>query len=247
MSEAERLIAEYKRIQRAHKRALVRTVARSNLGGAVIRVYDKGTKEPLLAALTGVRFDLLRNVRSQTEFRKWFNRELNRIAGVIRRKNPRNKRIRPGLKWGHAAKVLCLLLRGIVQRSDYFDRRVAKRLMPYLYQPMDSKVIGRLARELKILPAVQVAETDRRREEVLRHSGEAGHSGLGSPCPARLVRRQLGRQAEGQMTTGVTTGAAYPSRADHACMGQPQRPLLLTFIFTGDRRLKTRSNRSEKV
>jgi hypothetical protein len=60
-------------------------------------------------------------------------------------------RIRPGLKWGHAAKILSIYLRGLVLHSRYFPDRVVHRVKPWLFVPVDSYTIKNLKR-CKIQP-----------------------------------------------------------------------------------------------
>lgn len=94
-----------------------------------------------------VDLDGLKAIKSPKAYRKWFKRELDRLAPVIRKNNKQNKRINPGYKWGHASKVLCLYVRDVVLCSRYFADADAKRIEEWLYVPID----GIVMRDLKSL------------------------------------------------------------------------------------------------
>ena len=140
----ESLVAEYKRIACRHAEAERSFYARSVLGSSVIRVFQKGSKPVIMAAL--LRLDVLRlgKARSETAYRAMFEEQLEYLARAIRRSNRQNSRVKPGLKWGHATKVLCLYHRGLVMHSRCFARNTADRLTGYLFAPIDSIVIDRL-------------------------------------------------------------------------------------------------------
>lgn len=154
------LTEEFRRIKRCHRRALIERAARANLGASVARVYARGTKVHLQRALAAIPVDALRRVRGEASFRAWFNRQLGRVAKVIGQTNASNRRIQPGAKWGHGAKVLCLVLRDIVSHSHYFTGSEVARLEPLLYAPLDGVVLRRL-RELGYdLPFERLREID---------------------------------------------------------------------------------------
>jgi len=139
------LPAEYARIGQEHQKALRERAARSVLGASVIRVFKKKTKFPMMRHLAEkVDLDGLKVIKNQKAYRKWFKRELDRLAHVIRKNNKRNKRINPGYKWGHASKVLCLYVRDVVLCSRYFKDADAKRIEEWLYVPVDGIVIKKL-------------------------------------------------------------------------------------------------------
>jgi len=142
------LPAAYGRIGREHQNALRERAARSVLGASVIRVFNKKTKSPVMRHLAD-KVDLggLKVIKSQKAYRKWFKRELDRLALVIKKNNKRNPRILPGLKWGHASKVLCLYVRDVVLCSRYFTDADATRIEKWLYVPID----GIVMKELKSL------------------------------------------------------------------------------------------------
>ena len=138
------LVAEFKSIKKEHKTAIQKRVARLVPGGSVIRVFRKKTKEALIEELCKIPVAEMRGLKNQEDFRKWFERQLEAVASAIRRTNRNNRSIKPGTKWGHAAKVLNLFLREMVVESRYFLEKEVKRLTPWLYMPIDRVVIKNL-------------------------------------------------------------------------------------------------------
>lgn len=139
------LEAEFARVRREHRSALRMRFARANLGSSVIRVFAKGTKPGLLQVLQSLPVDELPSLNRQG-FEAWFDAQLERVSKELRKLNAENVRLQPGLKWGHAAKVLALYVRDLVAHSRYFDDRIARRIEPWLYVPVDGIVIRRLRR-----------------------------------------------------------------------------------------------------
>jgi hypothetical protein len=138
------ILKEYRRINKHPWKNERKFFARINLTGSIMRVFETGTKQKLFEALTKVKVEKLRTIRSQDQFRAFFERNLNNIAQVINNTNRGNNRVNPGHKWGHGTKILCLFLRDTVLHSRYFCDNEVKRLSNYLYVPIDSVVIKKL-------------------------------------------------------------------------------------------------------
>lgn len=139
-----KLVEEFKRLKKNHEHALQKRSARCVLGFSVIRVFNTGTKKPLLKILCTIPVKELKSIRSEQEYNHWFEKQLYRVAHEIKRTNPRNRKIYPGYMWGHAAKVLNLYLRDIVHNSRFFSDGVVKRLSFWLYIPIDGILLKRL-------------------------------------------------------------------------------------------------------
>jgi len=141
-----KLSTEFRRIQRDHHRANRERAARVVLGPSIMRVYAKGTAVALRRLLPKIDVDQLPQIGSQKEYNAWFDRSLNRVARIIEHHNAKNRRIRPGLKWGHAAKILAIFVRDLVIYSRYFSDDEARRISYYLHAPIDGIVVARLRR-----------------------------------------------------------------------------------------------------
>ena len=153
---------EFRRIKEQHPEALKKTIARVVLGPSVMRVYAKGTRDALLPLLPKLDVDTITQFKNQEQFSAWFDEHVGRIAKVIDQHNPRNTRIRPGLKWGHATKIMALYVRDLVLSSRYFSYTAAAKVSAFLHVPVDSVVIGRL-RELGVQqPFTKIKEIDTR-------------------------------------------------------------------------------------
>ncbi len=156
------LKSEFRRIKSRHKGALKKTIARVVLGPSVMRVYAKGTREALLPVLPKLDVDLIAQFKHQDQFSAWFDNQVTRIAKIIDRCNPDNARIRPGLKWGHATKIMALYVRDLVLSSRYFSDQDAIRISAFLHVPVDSVVIGRLKQLGIRQPFTKIKEIDTR-------------------------------------------------------------------------------------
>jgi hypothetical protein len=106
-----------------------------------------------MRALLQLDMASLQKIRSAAAYSSVFEYQLEYLAQSIRRSNRLNSRIKPGLKWGHATKVLCLYHRGMVLHSRFYGERTADRLSSYLFAPIDNVVIDRL-RHLGYNPGV---------------------------------------------------------------------------------------------
>jgi hypothetical protein len=141
---------EFRRLRDDHHKAIRITAARGVLGAAVMRVYKRGTRAALMTILAEkINIDALSSIRDQKAFSRWYDTQLALVARGIKKLNKGNSRISPGVKWGHAAKVLSLFVRDLVLRSDYFSRKDVRRMVGFLHAPVDSIVIERF-RELKV-------------------------------------------------------------------------------------------------
>ena len=138
------LVEEYRRIARQHAEADRHFFARAVLGSSVIRVFQSDSKPVIKRALLNLDIRELGTARSHKTYRVLFEKQLEYLASAIRRSNRQNGRVKPGLKWGHATKVLCLYHRDLVVHSRYFAKKTADRLSGYLFAPIDNIVIDRL-------------------------------------------------------------------------------------------------------
>ena len=116
------LLEEYKRIGDHHAEAGRYYFARVVLGSSVIRVFQKYSKPVIMRALLRLDIRSLGGIRSQKAYIEVFEDQLESLAQAIRRSNRQNNRVKPGLKWGHATKVLCLYHRDMVLHSRYFSQ-----------------------------------------------------------------------------------------------------------------------------
>jgi len=160
----ETLDDEFGRLKAHHRSALRKTTARVVLGPSVMRVYAKGTRDALLPHLPTLDVDRITLFRSQDSYSTWFDEQVSGIAKVIDRHNPRNSRIRPGLKWGHATKILALYMRDLVLGSRYFSDKDAAKIAPFLHVPVDSVVIGRLRKLGVSPPFTKIKDIDNRKK-----------------------------------------------------------------------------------
>ena len=158
------LTNEFRRIKEHHREALKKTIARVVLGPSVMRVYAKGTRDALLPLLPKIDVDKITRFQNQEQFSAWFDDHVDRIAKLVDRHNPQNRRIRPGIKWGHSTKIMALYVRDLVLSSRYFSDTDAEKISFFLHVPVDSVVIGRL-RKLGIRqPFAKIKEIDTRQK-----------------------------------------------------------------------------------
>jgi hypothetical protein len=157
-----RLEQEFIRIKNEHKKALLKTSARVVLGSSVIRVFREGTSDLLRPALENIPVDDLLTINNQEEYKIWFEPHLKKLAEQIKSNNPERDKpnIYPGYQWGHAAKVLNLFLREIVEYKRYFSNKEASRIRQWLYMPIDRIIIERLQKLGIRLPFKQIKGID---------------------------------------------------------------------------------------
>lgn len=140
----ENLNDYYRTIGVNHRKALRDRAARIVLGSSVIRVFKPDTKLDVQPILEKIPVDDILSVKNETEYRLWFERHLEKIFHALEIKNAHNPRVQPGLKWGHATKILCLFLREVVLSSRYFKDEYVERIEWLLYLPIDGINIKRL-------------------------------------------------------------------------------------------------------
>ena len=138
------LLEEYNRIANCHAEADRYFHARAVLGSSVIRVFQENSKPVIMRALLRLDIRGLGKLRSENAYIEVFEEQLEVLAKAIRRSNRQNDRVKPGLKWGHATKILCLYHRAMVLHSRYLSYGTAHRLSKYLFVPVDNVVIKRL-------------------------------------------------------------------------------------------------------
>lgn len=166
------LVEEFERLKKEHEQALRKRSARCVLGSSVIRVFKPNTKERLAKILCAVPVRKLASIRSEWQYRRWFETQLSRVARCIKRTNAHNPKIYPGYKWGHAAKVLNLYLREVVYNSPYFRDPVVNRLSFWLYVPIDGILLKRLRQlgcptDLGAIKDIDTAEKYHRVQDIL--------------------------------------------------------------------------------
>jgi hypothetical protein len=154
------LIAEFERIKVDHRKALRHRAARIVLGPSVVRVYQKGASKRLFEVLVAIPVDELAEIKTQGQFRTWFEHRLDGLASVLHELHQGDGRIYPGYKWGHATKVLTLYLREIVLNSRYFQDGEIDRIVPFLYTPIDDIAMKRFKKLGYRLPFQAINQVD---------------------------------------------------------------------------------------
>lgn len=144
--ECQALVQEFVRIKKQHERTIVRRTAKVAMGASVYRVYQVDTKADVVRVLERFPYNALRHIKSQTEFKRFYQRQLGRVVQAVRMRNKDNPKLGNGLKWGHCAKLLSLFMRDIVLHTRLYTDVEVKRLTPMLYVPFDSIVLDRLRR-----------------------------------------------------------------------------------------------------
>jgi len=130
----------------ARRRTLWRgTAARAVTPGSVMRVFWPTTRMFVVDHLVTLDIDGLPRLGGQKAYRRWFVREVHRLGHTIDLLNRYNEAIRPGVVWGHAAKILNLYVREVACYRPYFSRRQADRIESWLYVPIDCEVLENLS------------------------------------------------------------------------------------------------------
>jgi len=157
---------EYKRIKKHHWESELYFFARINLGGSIIRVFKSGTKNKLVDALKEINVKELQSIKSQRQFKAYFEKNLSKFAKVIKRTSPKADKpsIYPGYQWGHGTKILCLFLRDTVLHSRRFSKNEVARLSNYLYIPIDGIVMKELKKLKYNLPFSAIKEIDTKKK-----------------------------------------------------------------------------------
>ena len=179
------LINEFRKIKKQHEDNLIGIAAKVVLGSSVIRVFCKGTKQELYKALKeNITIKKLKSIKCQKDYEYWFKSNLNKLSRVIKKSNPEriNSNIYPGYKWGHAAKILNLFIREIVENRRYFNDKEVKIIRNYLYMPIDSKVIKALSKINVKLKAKKIKDitTEKEFDNIQKTLGDAAFE---ARCP----------------------------------------------------------------
>ncbi len=172
MHNGTALSQEFVRLRDRHRDAMQAWVARGVLGSSVIRVFRAGTKQRLLPLLEGLPAHELPAL-DEDRFAKWYEHQLDHITRCLSELNTRNPRVQPGLKWGHAAKILSLYLRDISLHTRYFGDAEVRRISPWLPVPIDSIIIRRLRRLGLRLPFATIREIDSKEKFLIVQSALA--------------------------------------------------------------------------
>jgi hypothetical protein len=153
---------EFERIKRRHKKAICSRLARATIGPSIARVFAKGSVERMWRVLPDIPVDELLGLKEQEDFKRWFEKQLDKLATRIKETNSGNAAINldGGYKWGHATKILCLYLRDVVAHREYFASEDAARIMEWLYVPIDSINMARLRRCGVSLDFAKIKEVD---------------------------------------------------------------------------------------
>jgi len=141
-----KLVEKFRELSQKRKHAIQERQARLTLGPSVIRVFAKGTNDMVRPLLERIELDDLTKLDGQAEYKRWFEKNLHRIAKKILVLNNKIDRpgIHPGYKWGHSSKIMNSFIEGIVRQSRYFTDSEAKRIESWLYVPLDSVVMREL-------------------------------------------------------------------------------------------------------
>lgn len=138
------LLNEFRRIKGEHAKALQARAAREVLGPSVMRVFVAHTKDDIRPLLESLALQELTSLDNERDYQKWFDAKTENIAARLKQRNHCNSRVNPGLKWGHATKILSLFVRDMVANSRFFCARESSRIERWLYAPIDSIAINRL-------------------------------------------------------------------------------------------------------
>lgn len=142
----EAFVDEFKRVKAGHAKALQARVARSVLGPSVMRVFATDTNDDVRPLLEKLSLHELTTLESEPDYKAWFDPKTRLVADKLRIRNASNDRVNPGLRWGHATKILALFMRDMVLSSRLFSDAEANRIAFWLYTPIDSIAMKRLRR-----------------------------------------------------------------------------------------------------
>lgn len=152
---------EFKRLRDSHREVIKARVAKVCFSASTGRVFPKDSSAEIKKALPKIDVDHMLTIRSQEEFKTWFEQNLDAIVRVVPSSTSRGKIISEGARrWGYGAKVLNLYLRDIVLHSRYFTDDQAKQMENLLYVPLDGKVIDALEEVGVVLDFVKIKEID---------------------------------------------------------------------------------------
>jgi len=156
----EKLIKKFCDIKEGHRETILTKLARTTIGSSIGRVLKKGSKEQIWRTLEKIPVDKILRLRSEQDYKKWFEKQLGILARKIDKTNRGNARIYPGYKWGHATKILCLYLRSIVIDREYFLKNYGEKIKYWLYCPIDSVVMKALKKYGVDLPFKKIKDID---------------------------------------------------------------------------------------
>ena len=90
----KKLKKEYRRIKKEHRKAILLRLARSAIGSSVGRVFKKGSKKQICHKLGQIRVDEILCLRNEQDYKKWFEKQLNVLAQIIKKTNKGSKLLR---------------------------------------------------------------------------------------------------------------------------------------------------------
>jgi len=152
----------FREIDRKHEDALKKREATVCVGASTIRVFKPNVKNEIKKVLYKIDISRLKNI-SEKNFHNWFEKNLEKVVKKIPRETSKRKKISDGgRKWGYAAKILNLYLRGIVLCSRYFTDKQVKKIEKLLYVPIDSKIISAIKEHIN-LDFNKIKEVDKKK------------------------------------------------------------------------------------
>ena len=110
-------------------------MARTVLGPSVTRVFVAGTIKDVRPLLEELPLRDVTGLRNESGYKAWFDAKARLVANRLRIRNANNPRVNPGLRWGHATKILALFMREMILNSRLFSDAEAERIAPRLYTP----------------------------------------------------------------------------------------------------------------
>lgn len=162
------LVDEYKRIKEKHRQAIIARVSRVCFSGSTGRVFpkaenkdEKSANDIIKETLNTIDVDYLPKIKTQEEFKEWFEKKLGIVTNAIPKKNSKGKNISDDTRrWGYGTKILCLFLRDMVDHCRYFTEDEVKEVRKLLYVPIDSIIIDKLVECGETLPFNNIEEID---------------------------------------------------------------------------------------
>ena len=144
------LESEFREIGKKHKDALKRREAKVCVGPSTMRVFKPNVKDEIEKVLYKIDIGQLGDI-SKNDFHNWFEKNLKKVAKKIPHETSKKKKISNGSrKWGYAAKILNLYLRGVVLNSHYFTHKQVEEIQKLLYVPIDSKIIDAVKKHINL-------------------------------------------------------------------------------------------------
>jgi len=141
---------EFRKIGKKHKEALKKREATVCFGASTIRVFKPNIKDEIKKVLYKIDIGRLEDI-GKNDFHNWFEKNLKKVAKKIPHETSKKKKISDGSrKWGYAAKILNLYLRGIVLGNHYFTYKQVEKIEKLLYVPIDSKIIDAVKEHINL-------------------------------------------------------------------------------------------------